>query len=383
LEEQETLFQNMNMKEILNEEEKEKDESELRKVEELQEVIENVQAEKDTLGSKIELLIKDHKIELDNLVSELEEMEKIKKENEDLDNALKAKEAEKSNMLGVLQEKTRSHSQMKSENARLLQSISDLQNKLTEKDQEEMSKEAIHQLSKMVKDKDLEIEGLKSRNESLVTLVQNISSNEVIEALTKEKEDLLEKMNQESVTGKSVIDNSNEIIILKSKISDLEKKLSFAEVKVEMQDASLTLVNKDSRRRYHSESLDQEYSQELRIQIELLNKEKEEMLKQIQNKDELFAQTQEELRTFKRKSETIELHFNDNEKQLQDIKTDFEQCQTQLNSKSEEISKLKTKQDRLIVILELPLCFEAVPFDYFQNSNFFLQASFSIVRCYF
>ena len=36
-------------------------------------------------------------------------MEKIKKENEDLDNALKAKEAEKSNMLGVLQEKTRSH----------------------------------------------------------------------------------------------------------------------------------------------------------------------------------------------------------------------------------------------------------------------------------
>merc|ERR1712079_45668 len=147
--------------------------------------------------------------------------EKIKKENEDLDNALKAKEAEKSNMLGVLQEKTRSHSQMKSENARLLQSISDLQNKLTEKDQEEMSKDAIHQLSKMVKDKDLEIEGLKSRNESLVTLVQNNTSNEIIEKLTKEKEDLLEKMNQDSIpnTGnKSVIDNSNEIIILKSKI---------------------------------------------------------------------------------------------------------------------------------------------------------------------
>ena len=98
-----------------------------------------------------------------------------------------------------------------------------------------------------------------SRNESLVTLVQNNTSNEIIEKLTKEKEDLLEKMNQDSVvpnTGnKSVIDNSNEIIILKSKISDLEKKLSFAEVKVEMQDASLTLVNKDSRRRYHSESL--------------------------------------------------------------------------------------------------------------------------------
>ena len=50
---------------------------------------------------------------------------------------------------------------------------------------------------------------------------------------------------------------------------------------------------------------DQEYSQELKIQVEHLNKEKEDMLKQIQNKDELLAQTQEELRTFKRKSETI------------------------------------------------------------------------------
>ena len=48
----------------------------------------------------------------------------------------------------------------------------------------------------------------------------------------------------------------------------------------------------------------------------------------------------------------IELHFNDNEKQLQDIKTDFEQCQTQLNNKSDEISKLKTKQDRLNLELE-------------------------------
>ena len=48
------------------------------------------------------------------------------------------------------------------------------------------------------------------------------------------------------------MDNSNEIIILKSKINELEKKLCFAEVKVEMQDASLAFNKSASRRRYHS-----------------------------------------------------------------------------------------------------------------------------------
>ena len=335
----------MNMKEILNEEEKEQDESELRKVEELQEIIETIQAEKDALDSKIELIQKDHKTELDNLVHDLEDMEKIKRENEDLENNLKAKEAEKSNMVAVLQEKTRGNSQLKSENARLLQTVSDLQEKLSKNDQEEMSKEAIHKLSKVIKDKDLEIDGLKSRNESLVTLVQNNASNEVIDQLTKEKEELQEKVSNlnKSITEKSVIDNSNEIIILKSKICELEKKLSFAEVKVEMQDASLAL-NKNSRRRYHSESIDQDLSQELKIQVEQLCKDKEEMLKETQSKSEQVVQAQEELRTMKRKFETVDLHFNDCEKQLKDVQTDFESCQQQLNLKTQEASDLVRKR---------------------------------------
>ena len=54
---------------------------------------------------------------------------------------------------------------------------------------------------------------------------------------------------------------------------------------------------------------DQEYSQELKIQVEHLNKEKEDLLKQIQNKDELVAETQDDLRTFKRKSETIGMNL--------------------------------------------------------------------------
>ena len=70
-------------------------------------------------------------------------------------------------------------------------------------------------LNKILSDKDLEIEALKSRNESLVNVVQ----------ATSEK--------------KTVQDNANEIVILKSKISELENKLTFAQVKVQMQDASI------------------------------------------------------------------------------------------------------------------------------------------------
>ena len=58
---------------------------------------------------------------------------------------------------------------MKTENARLLQSIADFKFK------GDMAKETVQNLSSVIRDKDLEIDGLKSRNESLVTLVQESS----------------------------------------------------------------------------------------------------------------------------------------------------------------------------------------------------------------
>ena len=59
---------------------------------------------------------------------------------------------------------------MKVENARLLQSIADFKSK------GDMAKETVKNLSSVIRDKDLEIDGLKSRNESLVTLVQESTS---------------------------------------------------------------------------------------------------------------------------------------------------------------------------------------------------------------
>ena len=83
----------------------------------------------------------------------------------------------------------------------------------------------------------MEIDGLKSRNESLVILVQESSKQQSTDT----------PVNQE--TKKSVMDNTNEILILKNKISDLEQKLSLAEVR------------QSYRRRFNSESQDSKMEQ--------------------------------------------------------------------------------------------------------------------------
>jgi hypothetical protein len=57
----------------------------------------------------------------------------------------------------------------------------------------------------------LEIESLKGRNESSVTLVQN--SANIIEKAPVEAEQIQSRI----ITEKSVINNSNEIILLKEK----------------------------------------------------------------------------------------------------------------------------------------------------------------------
>ena len=142
--------------------------------------------------------------------------------------------AENSNIKQVLQEKNRESGQMKAENARLLQSIADYKSK------GDMAKETVQNLSSVIRDKDLEIEGFKSRNESLVILVQESSKQQ-----STDNTPVL--VNQE--TKKSVMDNTNEILILKNKISDLEQKLSLAEVR------------QSYRRRFNSESQDSKMEQ--------------------------------------------------------------------------------------------------------------------------
>lgn len=119
-------FKAMNIKEILADEEKEQDESDQARLEELQEQLERVQSEKEALEAKLDLVEKGHKEEMNKYVAELEDIEKLKRTNEEQETAIKQKDMEKNNMLGVLQEKTRESSQLKAENSRLLQTLAGL-----------------------------------------------------------------------------------------------------------------------------------------------------------------------------------------------------------------------------------------------------------------
>ena len=149
-----------------------------------------------------------------------------------------------------------------------------------------MAKEALNKLSQLVRDRDLEIEALKMRNNDLVGLVQETSDGDnalksQVEQLQKEKAEMynaLTQKHQESInyyaeierlnkvlqdmpkeekqetggpsgnsngaTEKVVNDNSNEIIVLKSKIKELEKRLT----------VQVAAGSSPNRKRFYSES---------------------------------------------------------------------------------------------------------------------------------
>jgi chromosome segregation ATPase len=144
-------FNTVNMKEILDNEEKEQDESEnyRNKVDEQQELIHTLQAENKALQLKLEhqelkleQLEQSHHDEIIQVVCEIPEesevMEDLQQDNLELREAHMIKEqelkhqsersdwnSEKQGMLAVLKEKTRDTSHLKAENTQLLQTISD------------------------------------------------------------------------------------------------------------------------------------------------------------------------------------------------------------------------------------------------------------------
>ena len=131
-----------------------------------------------------------------------------------------------------------------------------------------MTKETVNKLSQLVRDRDLEIEALKDRNDGLVSLLKQNEGGDQnqLATLAKEKQDLFEALrmkHQESLNyyaeierltrvvqdqagrhadelqrarsvspnnvaadkNKAVQDNSNEIKVLKARIKELERKL--------------------------------------------------------------------------------------------------------------------------------------------------------------
>merc|ERR1719318_1323559 len=147
------------------------------------------------------------------------------------------------NMIQVLNEKIRENTQMKSENNYLLQNLTvereakeKLESELAECKQtySSMNTETVKKLSMLVRDKDLEIE-------SLLEIIENEKAGEKKEAAlleemrrlkdeSKEAELLEEirKLKDENIKDKVSVDNSNELLCLKGRISELETKLKCA-----------------------------------------------------------------------------------------------------------------------------------------------------------
>merc|ERR1719508_23081 len=140
------------------------------------------------------------------------------------------------NMIQVLNEKIRENTQLKSENNYLIQNITvereakeKLEVELAESKQTStsMNTETVKKLSMLVRDKDLEIESLAERNKTLLEIIENEKGaekkdNDKEAALLEE----IRKLKEDNIKDKESVENSNELLYLKGRIEELERKLN-------------------------------------------------------------------------------------------------------------------------------------------------------------
>merc|ERR1719219_2297299 len=93
-----------------------------------------------------------------------------------------------------------------------------------------MNAETVKKLSgELIRDKDLEIESLGERNKSLLEIIDNEKESEnMIKLHDGEKQKLLEEievLKESNSKVKADVENSNELIRLKDKVLELERKL--------------------------------------------------------------------------------------------------------------------------------------------------------------
>ena len=306
-------------------------------------------------------------------------------------------------MVEVLNEKSRENSQLKKENERLMQNLREEQRRATSlkesveeatSEKDEMTKAAVHKLSQIIKDKDIEIEALRDKSESLLTVLQsNADDSDKQKQQHKETAKMLaEKSNECSVLrstleeknshahNKTVMDNSNEIVILKDRIHELEKKLNLANIKNEMIKESRQIDNQqmkfEVRKRFHSESFgvsnekdDQanglnkanamnEAVDEQKVICELTNalrgKEENilEITKELKTKEESLLRSHEELRTNHHKIDNMELRLSEADKSLEYFRSEIDKSQLNIQALQEDKQHLLGDNDKLKLCLE-------------------------------
>ena len=91
----------------------------------------------------------------------------------------------------------------------------------------------------MIRDKDLELESLRDKNTTLVQIVEE-NEKERKAAVAVEADAKQSSSSSGGHLAKATVDNSNEIVVLKDKIRELESKLLARDDQLVSNDASLS-----------------------------------------------------------------------------------------------------------------------------------------------
>ncbi|XP_076306419.1 thyroid receptor-interacting protein 11-like isoform X2 [Tachypleus tridentatus] len=339
-----------------------------------------------------------------------------------LEDRIHCLQTEKEQLLTVINEKSRECSNYKSEVYRLVNIVSaekQALNKLQKDNQDivkqeipdkELTKETIQNLSRIICDKDLEIESLRQKSETLLALVQDPSLQKVqINLLLEEKNQLskqlhlyqtdrekivktldqkhlenvkyheeiqrlnelvhtqcekYEKLEHQHQTickqfedkKKSLINTQNELIVVRQKLSSLE--LQFADLKQLYHQAYDTKVSTKSAQ-IQCDLTNDEFRRlsEVTTEKDLWNHEKDrailELSSSLQKQKEVISEKESEIVSLKK----IIKNFDSNEEVS---KTEWSSCEgiikkgmdLQLKSTHSEILKLEESNKKLIVTVQ-------------------------------
>ena len=270
--------------------------------------------------------------ELDQLMSSKEARAT---EEKDVDEAEVAMDK---NMVLVLNEKSREVSQLKAEVGHLVENLNrEREEKETMFRELEESKvtlsamnaETVKKLSMLIRDKDLEIESLGERNKSLLEVIDNEKESENLSKVhDEEKQKMLkeiEVLKESNSKVKADIENSNELIRLKDKILELERKLQkepegFAtEVDKMSQNIGVKLLKSEER---------------VGVEVELESPSSDQA-----------ADLDTSSRSIQMRLETRELQVGSLEERVAGLSQELEEARLQIEAASEEVRKAREEAE--------------------------------------
>ena len=218
-----------------------------------------------------------------------------------------------------------------------------------------MNSEAVKKLSIMIRDKDLEISSLSERNKSLMEIIENEKQGpEAGETIFKQKcqdlEEEVKKLKEENMKladesntsneapapakDKESVENSNELIYLKGRIAELERRLN------------LVGGSSGQRRRYLSEDLhtgDQDAQEEADAELDTSRQSDESRLvyRKLETKEMQVESLQQQVASLAgelaEERETIRVTAE----QLLNAKEQLQQSQLHLQERDQDVERTK------------------------------------------